>query len=227
MIDPTDGDNNPLCSDAPAAWDRLIEAVGPASLLAVIDQRMSAALKRDCTPEDVFQEALLHAWRDRERHEWRGVKCFRNWLLTVIDHRIHDLADQAGAQKRGGGRVVALRASADLVDGAVQGAGPPLQWDSTTPSRIAVYREQAEAMRAALAALPDDVRDVARLRLFDQLSVEDIAARLNLGVAAVRHRFRKGAELYQRRLMAELATRSLAISQRTVRTASGNSSPTE
>src|SRR5436190_9319882 len=44
-------DHNPLLADAPGAWDRLIESVGPASLLVVIEQRMSDALKRHLTPE--------------------------------------------------------------------------------------------------------------------------------------------------------------------------------
>jgi RNA polymerase sigma-70 factor, ECF subfamily len=222
-VDSREVADNPLCSAAPAAWDRLVEAVGPASLLAVIEQRMGATLKRRCTAEDIFQEALLHAWRDRARHEWRGLKCFRNWLLTIIDHRIHDLADQTGAQKRGAGRVVEQL----VTSGTDSAGGPPPAWDSTTPSRIAVYREQAEAMRAALATLPDELRDVVRLRLFEQLGVEEIAARLNLGIAAVRHRFRQGAELYQRRLTAELATRSTAISQETARRVGGNSSPSQ
>jgi DNA-directed RNA polymerase specialized sigma24 family protein len=82
-------------------------------------------------------------------------------------------------------------------------------------------------MRAALAGLPDDVREVVHLRLFEQLAVEAIAQRLGLGVSAVRHRFRKGAELYQQRLTAELGTRSVAISQLAMRGLLPNSSPEE
>jgi RNA polymerase sigma factor (sigma-70 family) len=202
--------DNPLWSDSAAVWDRLIEAVGLASLLAVIEDRLGGTLKRRVTAEDVMQETLLHAWRDRARHEWRGLKSFRNWLLTIADHRIHDLADQAAARKRGGD-VATLP-----IDGRPptrHGGGFNLPWESTTPSRIAVYREQAEAMRAASAGLPDELREVVRLRLFEQLKVEEIAERLHLGASAVRHRFRKGAELYQQKLTAELATRSWSVSR--------------
>jgi RNA polymerase sigma factor (sigma-70 family) len=217
-----DAENPLFCSDSVTAWDRLLEAIGPASLLAVIELRMSPALRRRYAVEDVFQEALLHAWRDRAQHHWRGLKSFRNWLLTIIDRRICDLADHAQAQKRGGDmRAVPLPG----VPGSDSATPSPLPWDSTTPSRMAVYREQAEAMRAALAGLPDDVRDVVRLRLFEQLRVEEIAERLDLGVSAVRHRFRKGAELYQQILVAELGTRSLAISQLAMRGLLPNSSP--
>ena len=214
--------NNPLRSDVPGAWDQVIEAAGPASILAVIELRMSPALRHRHTAEDIFQEALLHAWRDRGQHEWRGARSFRNWLLSIIDHRIRDLADKAGAQKRGGG--VQLVEFSRL-RGSAGGSQWPLPWDSTTPSRVAVYREQADAIRAALVSLPDDVRDVVRLRLLEQLSVEEIAERLNLGASAVRHRFRKGAELYQRRLVAELATRSIGVSQNGVRGLAADSAP--
>jgi len=218
MVGPHD---NPLLTDSPGAWDRLLEAVGPAALLAVIELRMSTALKRQYPAEDVLQEALLHAWRDRAQHEWRGVRSFRNWLLTIIDHRIQDLADRSAAQKRGGD-TPAVEFSALTASGTRSALLP---WDSTTPSRIAVYREQAAAMRGALERLPDDVRDVVRLRLLEQLPVEEIAQRLQLGASAVRHRFRRGAELYQKHLMAELATRSQSISPEAARVLLAESSP--
>jgi RNA polymerase sigma factor (sigma-70 family) len=194
---------NPLASDDPRVWDELLEAIGPASLLVVIESRLGNTLRRRHTAEDVYQEAVLRAWRDREKVEWRGVRAFRSWMLTVIDNRIRDLAEREGAQKRGGADGE-LRA-ADLR--GVAGAAPaPLGGMVTTsPSRVAIYREQAEAMRDAVGSLPHDVREVVRLRLFEQLRVEDIAGRLGIGPSAVRHRFRRGAELYHERLIASLA----------------------
>jgi RNA polymerase sigma-70 factor (ECF subfamily) len=73
---------NPLHSNA-GAWNELIEAVGPASLLVVIESRLSSALRRQATAEDILQEALMHAWRDRASFEWRGLKSFRAWLRKV------------------------------------------------------------------------------------------------------------------------------------------------
>lgn len=43
---------------------------------------MSAALRRRHTSEDIWQETLLHAWRDRDRCEWRGLKS--NRLIAVF-----------------------------------------------------------------------------------------------------------------------------------------------
>lgn len=56
--------------------------------------------------------------------------------------------------------------------------------------------------------MPEDYREVVRLRLYEQLTVEQIADRLGIGLYAARHRFRKGAEIYEKRLTAELTSRS-------------------
>ena len=200
---------NPLHSDSASDWERLIESVDPASLLLVIDRRMTAALKTVVTAEDILQESLLHAWRDRKRFEWQGIKSFRAWLLTIADHRIQDAADRTAADKRGGGRRDVPLAAYGGGGGATTTSDvPDLPAGSTTPSRLAAYREQAEVMRAALDDLPEEYRDIVRLRLFEHCALEEIAARLGLGASAVRHRFRKGSELYLGRLRAALGSQS-------------------
>ena len=198
---------NPLRSDSATDWERLIESVDPASLLLVIDRRMTAALRQFVSAEDILQETLLHAWRDRRRFEWQGIKSFRSWLLTIADHRIHDASDRASADKRGGGRVeMPLFAAGGEETGATTSDGPNLPAGSTTPSKLAAYREQAEVMRTALDGLPEEFRDIVRMRLFEHCALEEIAERLALGASAVRHRFRKGSEMYLRRLRAALGS---------------------
>jgi len=199
---------NPLASDFPRDWDRLLEALGPASLLVLIHERMGAGLRRTMQPEDVLQEALLHAWRDRVKCEWRGLAQYRSWFLTVIDHRIHDLALGAATLKRGGERGVLREADLARDDGAGREVDFLSCLTSTTPGRVAAFREQAQAMRAALGSLPEDLREVVRLRLFEELTSAEVAERLGLGLSAVKHRFLKGAEIYQRCLRRELATAS-------------------
>jgi len=187
----------------------LIDSVGPAALLAVIYSRMGGRLHDRYAPEDVLQEALLHAWRDREQIEWRGARAFRSWLLTVIDNRIKDLADLESAQKRGGDRPTFREA--DL--GGESTVRMPEPIGSTTPSKVASYREQAEVMRIAVEALPEELREVVWMRLFEQRRLSEIAELLGIGEAAVRHRLRKGSKLYQSRLFRELASRTHVTQQ--------------
>lgn len=193
-------EGNPLESDAPEVWERLVRAVGPASILVCLRERMSPSAKAKWTPEDVWQETLLQVWRDRGACEWRGVRDFRRWVLRVAENRIRDLVEGDRAVKRGGGRV---GRSLDPHASATPSVPPPVA--STTPSRVASFAEEADRMRLALERIDDDVREVVRLRLFEELPIEEVARRLDLGTSAVKHRFRKGAAAYERELRA-LAT---------------------
>lgn len=191
-----DGMENPLLADSPGAWDALIESIGPASLLVIINLRLGERLRRQVTPEDVLQESLLQAWRDRESFEWRGMKSFRAWLLTLIDHRIRDFARHyesvSRAPTKPATRISLSPSSESSLPAEIMG--------STTPSRLTSHRERAAQMRIALDALPEELRNVVYLRIFEQLTFVNIAATLEIGEEAARSRFRKGSELYRRRL---------------------------
>lgn len=206
---PIDSITNPLLDESSETWSRLIDAVGPASMLVVIASRLGPRLAERHSVEDIWQETLLHAWRDRAQCEWRDTASFRRWLLGIIDHRIRDLAAHENAQKRGDGR--AARVAVDLLK---PGEESSLGWQwagpspATTPSRAAQASERAAVMQEALDTLPEEWRDVVRLRLFEDLQLREIAQRLGLGLSAVAHRFRKGAEEYHRILSHVLATRS-------------------
>ncbi|MBI3844933.1 MAG: sigma-70 family RNA polymerase sigma factor [Planctomycetes bacterium] len=142
---------------------------------------MGPLLRERTTPEDILQDALLQAWRDRLRCEWRGRRAFRNWILTIIDNRIRDTHELEQAAKRGGGAVVSFSALCTSASDDSNPSSPPLAIASTTPSRIALYKERAMAMQSALQSLPDDVRDIVRLRLFEQRTFDDIATHLGIG----------------------------------------------
>lgn len=209
-MDGNEVQTSPLLSGSPGAWDSLIESVGPASLLVVIESRMSPALRLQTSAEDILQEALMHAWRDRATCEWRGLKSFRSWLLTIIDHRIGHIVAAARTQKRGAGvRLTAFSAAGRSSTGSTTGGsgilGPA---GSTTPSRLAIFREQAEAMRQALAELPEELGVVVRLRLFEQLTLDEVSRRLGLGLSVIRRRFGQGLEIYEKSLRQALFSRS-------------------
>lgn len=180
------------------AWTSLITAANPASMLVAISGRIDRELCPQLSPEDVWQETLLRAWKSRQNLTWEGTPAFRRWLLTIAERCIVDQIDRLRAQKRGGGKARLSRSR------SAGGANLPdvEPWGSTTPSRLAIAREHARLMSQALESLPDDLRQVVRLRLFEDLQIGEIASRLGVGESGVRHRFRKGAELYRARLRA-------------------------
>ncbi|MEM7307650.1 MAG: sigma-70 family RNA polymerase sigma factor [Planctomycetota bacterium] len=192
---------DPLRDDSPETWERLVEGLAPATLLVCIAERMAPRLRARFSPEDIWQDTLLQVWRDRSSCEWRGPAAFRRWVLAVAENRIRNAADRLNAAKRDAAAELPLE-RADAGDDP----GPPPAVSSTTPSRVAGYREESEAMRAALGELTPDVREVVRLRLFEELPVEEVAERLSLGSSAVKHRFRRGVHRYQALLSARLAS---------------------
>lgn len=203
MFEPTTSGENPLLDGTAGAWERLTAAIHIPSLLVVVESRMSAFLRSRLAPEDILQDAFAHAWRDRASFRWQGVGSFRAWMLGIIDHRIQDAAAREGALKRGGARAA----------GPLDDRPPPEACHSTTASRLAIHREAVEAMKEALASLPPDLETVVRLRLFEQIPTEQIALRLGIGHAAVRHRLRRGSLLYREAVRARLASRSRPSTQ--------------
>ncbi len=179
---------------AAALWRSQIEGANCASLLVVIGARIGPALRGQLQPEDILQESLLQAWRDRGRAQFQSARAFRSWLLTIIDHRIRDAAERAATLKRGGAGGVA--APTGLKPLEVEPSG------STTPSRVAAYREHAAVMAVALQEVPPESREVVHLRLFHQFTLQQISEQLGLSLAVVRARLRRGAEVYRQRLRA-------------------------
>jgi RNA polymerase sigma factor (sigma-70 family) len=151
-----------------------------------------------------LQETLLRAWNARSTLQWRGYRAFRSWLLTIADHCIADARERLFTAKRGAGNVGSLNYS----NGDRYAFEDPAA--STTPSQVARYKEEALIIRAALADLPDDVQEIVRLRLFEQVPLQSIATRLGLPLSTVQHRIRRGAALYQGRLRTALAASTFA-----------------
>jgi len=194
----TSGDPGPPLHLEPASWDQLVESLGPASCVVVIDSWMGRALSNEVTAEDVWQEALFMAWRDREQHTWRGVRAYRRWLLEIARNRVHDHARRSATLKRGGGEQPARFSEMGLEEGATLASLLPA--GSTTPSRVASTNERAAHMRSALAELPEEQSTILRMHLFEEREMAPIAEELGIGLSAAWYRFRQGSEAYARLL---------------------------
>ncbi len=184
----------------PAQFDALVEAAGPDTAIAVIDRMMGAAVRGECAAEDVWQEALALAWRDRAQHTWTDVAGWRRWTLAIARNRVRDIAKAASREKRGGGGRRALFSDLGTPSGTSLSALLPA--GSVTPSRVAGARERSRLVLDALASLPEDVEPVIRLHLLEERPMEEVAAELGIGVSAAWHRYRRGAVAYAQRLKA-------------------------
>ena len=87
-------------------------------------------------------------------------------MFRVAENRIRDLVDHFGAQKRR--------------------TPEPRSFSQTSPSTAARRREQVELIAEAVEALPQDYREVIRLRRFQELECRQVAEIMDRSENAVR-----------------------------------------
>ncbi len=135
--------------------------------------------------EDISQETLLEAWKSFGRFDGRCR--FSTWLYGILRHRFLKTRERAAR------RIVAESSSDDPQSTS--------QTTSLTNSKVAAdpaldteRAEDAERVRKAVAALPDEHRQVIELRFFADAKLEDIAAALDIPLGTVKSRLHNGLE---------------------------------
>jgi RNA polymerase sigma-70 factor (ECF subfamily) len=151
------------------AWDELYARYHDQLLLAV-RVRLGPGLRRYLESEDIFQSVALEALRALERFEYRGEGSLERYLHTLVVNKIRDRADTFRAQKRAG----SIALDDELAEGLP--AGGPGYNDAP----------RYEQLERALNALPPEQRELIVLRKLENLSSQEVAARLGLSDDAAR-----------------------------------------
>jgi RNA polymerase sigma-70 factor (ECF subfamily) len=131
---------------------------------------------RRAMAEDVVQEAFLSLWRSGARYD-RTRGSVRSWVLGVVHNRAIDLF-----------RRDTVRAGKDVSD---EDAVQRLASDESIEREVQ-RREDATQVRAALAELPGEQRQVIELAYFGGFSHSQIAEMLSLPTGTVKGRMRLG-----------------------------------
>ena len=131
---------------------------------------------------DAAQEAFLKAWRKLDA--FRGESSFRTWLTRI--------ALNAAASRR---RTAARRGTRTGLP-----PGPQVDGCAAAPDAASLSDERADAVRAAIAGLPEEFRAVVVLKEFEGLPYEEIAAVVGVPVGTVRSRLHRGRAELRRRL---------------------------
>jgi RNA polymerase sigma factor (sigma-70 family) len=181
----------------PTEWGQLVESLDIASVFVVISSWLGPKLRGAVSVEDIWQETLWCSWRDRDQHDWRGLSTWRVWLLSIARNRVRDAGRLWGRAKRGGEHHTAPFSSMLSEHESVSSMLPP---GSTTPSRVAGFRERARAMELALQSLEPDLRTVVHLRLFEEVPMREVAEHLHLSLSTAKERLLRGVTSYRQRL---------------------------
>lgn len=154
------------------------------SLRGHIAGRISGELKRLVDADDILHQTMVRAAQGIGRFEPRHEGAFRGWLKTIADNLIKD----AQKRKRRERRAVAQ-------DDPPPGAGQNSSWaalveriagDVDSPSVNTQQKDNVRRLRAALAALPDEHREIIERYYLQGESLAEIAQALGAAKGAIR-----------------------------------------
>lgn len=152
------------------------------SLYALVSQRLNSILRAGALePEDVIQEVYAAAWPKLASSRFPDHGTFVHWLRTIARNYMVDLYRRLRADKRDVLRTVAPPGSGagylSLID--------RLEGDHRSPSQGAARREALAIMATQMWRLPEDYRQVIRLRFIQGLRVPEVARQLGRTESAV------------------------------------------
>ncbi len=151
-------------------------------------QRLIARMVRDVDlVEDIAQETFIRAYR--ALHQYRGDSQFYTWLYRIAVNTSKHFLLQL---KRDPLVAEHSLASNDEGDETFWNGNEPST--DETPESLLAAKEVAAAVNAALAALPEDLRQALTLREIEGLSYEDIAEAMDCPIGTVRSRIFRARE---------------------------------
>lgn len=146
---------------------------------------------------DLAQETFLRAWSSLRSFE--GGASFGTWLYSIALNQVRSEMRKRSALKRGA--PVSLDAAPGGGDDD-RGIDPPAPGRS--PEQAMSSKDDVRLLRAAVASLDDDSREVIVLREFQDLSYEEIAEVAGVPVGTVRSRLFRAREELRRRLQGKV-----------------------
>jgi RNA polymerase sigma-70 factor, ECF subfamily len=146
--------------------------------------------------EDAVQQAMLKAWQGLRG--FRGESRFATWITRVLMNEVFQLQ-----RKRARMRLEEME-SATLA--AVLEAGSRLTPRQMSQEQRLLVGERNRLVHAALRSLPESLRSVLLMQMFDERSLEEIAAELNRPIATVKSRRHRARLELRKRFAGRLRT---------------------
>jgi RNA polymerase sigma-70 factor (ECF subfamily) len=143
-------------------------------------------LRTKCDPSDVVQQTFLEAHRDFGTFQGHGEAELLAWLRRILAHNLYNEARRFAAQQRDAAREVSLEQVRAGVEHSSLCLGKGLAADGLSPSAVAAQKETAVQLADALARLPEVYQTVLIMRIFEELSAEEVAQRMGRSAGAVR-----------------------------------------
>ncbi len=162
-------------------------------------ERLLGRMVRDTDSiQDITQEAFIRAWR--AIGNFRGDAQFYTWLYRIA---VNSAKKHLMDLKRNPIINESSLRSAQDEDDETSYADHPLNnrsAESDTPETAYAAKEIAQAVNAAMDALPEELRQAITLREIEGLSYEEISTMMNCPIGTVRSRIFRAREAISARI---------------------------
>jgi RNA polymerase sigma-70 factor (ECF subfamily) len=156
-------------------------------------RELDPELQSKGSASDLVQETFLDAQRDFAQFAGATERELEGWLRQILRNNLVDFTRKYRAtRKRQIDAELALAGPASSSDWSAK-----LVAEDSTPSALAVAKEQTEALEQALGKLPADYQEVIRLRIRGAQTFEEIGFAMSRSAEAVRKLFVRAIERLQ------------------------------
>ncbi len=167
------------------------------SLRRMIALRIDPALSARLDASDVVQDVLLEANRRMDDYLRGSTMPFHLWLRHIAkDHVIDAHRKHRKAQRRSIDREQSLVPRGLAESSSIQMMGQILDQE-LTPATAAIRREMEQRLAKAIGQLEEDDREIILMRLYEQLSNQEIAALYELTEPAAAMRYLRAVRRLQ------------------------------
>jgi RNA polymerase sigma-70 factor (ECF subfamily) len=170
-----------------AIFDRYGDLVYSTALRVLRDAQLA---------EDVSQEIFVRLWRKPQSYVAERGR-FLTWLISVTRNRAVDEVRSRGRRQRH-----------ETASPEEQERELPAS-DAIDPALNAQLAEQARIVRAALAELPPEQREIIELAYFGGLTQQEISDRLDQPLGTVKTRIRLGMQKLRAALAPQIRSEQL------------------
>ena len=153
-------------------------------------------LKDDAEAEDAVQEAYLRAYR--AMGSFRGDAKLSTWLVRIV---VNEAVGRVRKRNRTA-EIIRMDVDMDLERCADEGETDDRAPEQ--PDRAAMRGEARQLLEKSIDALPDAFRTVFLLRAVEEMTVEEVAAALDIPEPTVRSRFFRARGLLRESLAREI-----------------------
>jgi len=167
-------------------WSELVRRWN--SKLRVLLHFRTAELDGSVDAEDIRQETWAEAIRCFQRFDYRGPGSFYAWLAAIARNQVRH------AHRRAPRRIEATHEGTDETN-----SGPPsllaaIEASQTSVASRVANRDLEQVVLRVVAELPDPLREVILLRVYEGRSGREVAGLLRIHESSVSQRLKQGLE---------------------------------